>query len=235
MQRLTSSYFLQSCVHSATPPTASELLEISTSHLTSSQSTSAEPFIEDGTPYQQRASRTICDLSPIDLWLHGQEEPAQVSITSSDCPHRQLSLNPPISDSAYQGRKRKREWLPQDYGGERDLKTPPQSLTEANLQLLAGDSSQQNHRMSAKSTSTATTQGLSIRVLLNENRMPMENLAIKSADAYGAVMGASNVRIARRRHSPDKDAKAGDFEVLAAKYKTRSEQTFIEMFFLPLT
>ena len=200
MQRLTSYYFLQSCVHSAAPPTTSELLEIPTSHLPSSQSISAEPFFEDGTPYQQRASRTTCDLSPIDLWLHGQEEPAQVSITSSDLSRRQLSLNPPISNSAHQGRKRKREWLPQDYGGERGLKTPHQSLTEANLQLLAGDLSQRNRKMSSKSTSTATTQGFSIRVLLTENRMPMENLAIKSADAYGAVMEASNVRIARRRH-----------------------------------
>ena len=63
----------------------------------------------------------------------------------------------------------------------------------------------------------------------------MENLAIKSTDAYRAVMETSNVRIARGRHSPEKDAKAGSFEVLAAKYKTRSEQTFIERFFLPLT
>ena len=63
----------------------------------------------------------------------------------------------------------------------------------------------------------------------------MENLAIKSTDAYRAVMETSNVRIARGRHSPEKDTKAGDFEILAAKYKTRSEQTFIEMFFLPLT
>ena len=65
--------------------------------------------------------------------------------------------------------------------------------------------------------------------------MPMENLAIKSTDAYRVVMEVSNARIARERCSPDKDAKASDFEVLAAKYKTRSEQTFIEMFFLPLT
>ena len=63
----------------------------------------------------------------------------------------------------------------------------------------------------------------------------MENLAIKSTDAYRAVMETSNVRIARGRHSPEKDAKAGSFEVLAAKYKTRSEQTFIDMFFSPLT
>ena len=65
--------------------------------------------------------------------------------------------------------------------------------------------------------------------------MPMENLAIKSTDAYRAVMETSNVHIARGRHSPEKAAQAGDFEVLTAKYKTRSEQTFIEMFFLPLT
>ena len=89
--------------------------------------------------------------------------------------------------------------------------------------------------MSAKITSTATTQGLSIRVLLAENRMPMENLAIKSTEAYRVVMEASNARIARERCSPDKDTKAGEFEVLAAKYKSRGEQTFIEMFFLPLT
>ncbi|KAL9123658.1 MAG: hypothetical protein Q9217_006931 [Psora testacea] len=89
--------------------------------------------------------------------------------------------------------------------------------------------------MPAKSTSTATTQGLSITVLLAENKMPMENLAIKSTEAYRVVMEASNVRIARERCSPDKVAKAGEFEVLAAKYKTRSEQTFIEIFFLPLT
>ncbi len=89
--------------------------------------------------------------------------------------------------------------------------------------------------MSAKSTSTATAQGLSIRVLLAENKMPMENLAIKSTEAYHVVMEASNARITRERCSPDKDTKADEFEVLAAKYKTRSEQTFIEMFFLPLT
>lgn len=65
--------------------------------------------------------------------------------------------------------------------------------------------------------------------------MAMDNLAIKSTNAYRAVMETSNVRIARGRHSPDKDDKAVDFEVLAAKYKTRNEQTFIEMFFLPLT
>ncbi len=65
--------------------------------------------------------------------------------------------------------------------------------------------------------------------------MPMENLAIKSTDAYRVVTEVSNTRIARERCSPDKDAKAGEFKMLAAKYKTRSEQTFIEMFFLPLT
>ena len=65
--------------------------------------------------------------------------------------------------------------------------------------------------------------------------MPMGNLAIKSTDAYRVVMEVSNARITRERYSPDKDAKADEFEVLAAEYKTRSEQTFIEMFFLPLT
>ena len=63
----------------------------------------------------------------------------------------------------------------------------------------------------------------------------MENLAIKSIDVYRAVMETSNVRITQGRHSPEKDAKAGHFKVIVAKYKTRSEQTFIEMFFLPLT
>lgn len=125
--------------------------------------------------------------------------------------------------------------LLEDYGGEYDLKTTPQSLTEANLQLLTRPPPQNSYKMPSKCTSTATTQGLSIKVLLTENRMPMENLAIKSTNAYRAVMETSNLRIARGRHSPEKDAKASDFEVLAAKYKTRSEQTFIEMFFLPLT
>ena len=65
--------------------------------------------------------------------------------------------------------------------------------------------------------------------------MPMEDLAISSTEAYRLVMEASNARIVRERCSPEKDAKAGEYKVLAANYKTRSEQTFIEMFFLPLT
>ena len=222
-------------MHPAAPPPTSELLQLPTSHLLSSQSTSTEPFIDNQISYQQPASKTTCDLSPIDLWLHGQEEPAQLPITSSDCSRRQSLLNPQISASTYQSRKRKRELLSEDYGGGHNLKTPPQSLTEANLQLLTGHSLKKSHKMSTKITSTATTQGLSIKVLLTENGMPMDNLAIKSTDAYRAVMETSNVRIARGRHSPEKVAKAGSFELLAAKYKTRSEQTFIERFFLPLT
>ena len=65
--------------------------------------------------------------------------------------------------------------------------------------------------------------------------MPMRDRAIKSTDAYRVVMEVSNARIARERCSPDKNAKSGEFEDLADEYKTRSEQTFIEMFFLPLT
>ena len=63
----------------------------------------------------------------------------------------------------------------------------------------------------------------------------MEDEAISSTEAYRVVMEASNARIARERCSPHKDAKASEYKALAAMYKTRSEQTFIEMFFLPLT
>ena len=65
--------------------------------------------------------------------------------------------------------------------------------------------------------------------------MPMEDEAISSTEAYRLVMEASTARIARERCSPDKDAKADEYKVLAKNYRTRSEQTFIEMFFLPLT
>ena len=89
--------------------------------------------------------------------------------------------------------------------------------------------------MSSKSTSTTTTQGLSIRVLLAENKIPIENLAIKSTEAYRVVIETLNTRIAQERCSLDKDTKASDFKVLTVKYKTYSKQTFIKIFFLPLT
>lgn len=88
--------------------------------------------------------------------------------------------------------------------------------------------------MPGKDNSASTIQGLSITVLLAQNRMPIEDQAIKSTEAYQAVMEISQARISRERHSPEKAAKASDYELLAAEYKERNEQTFIEMFFLPL-
>lgn len=65
--------------------------------------------------------------------------------------------------------------------------------------------------------------------------MPMQDDPIQSTEAYRSVMQASEERIASQRHSPEKEAKAGDWKSLAAKYKVRSEQTFIEMFFLAVS
>ena len=89
--------------------------------------------------------------------------------------------------------------------------------------------------MPGKTTFTATTHGLSLGALLAENRMPMNNFAITSTKAYRDVMKASKQRIDRPRLSSEQDAKASDFEALAAQYRTRNEQTFIELFFLQVT
>ena len=65
--------------------------------------------------------------------------------------------------------------------------------------------------------------------------MPMEDEPIQSTEAYRSVIQASEERIAPKRHSPKKDAEASEWKSLAAMYKVRSEQTFIEMFFLAVS
>ena len=65
--------------------------------------------------------------------------------------------------------------------------------------------------------------------------MPMNDGPIQKTEAYRSVMQVSEERIAPKRNSPEKDAKAGDWKSLAAKYKLHSEQTFIEMFFLAVS
>lgn len=89
--------------------------------------------------------------------------------------------------------------------------------------------------MPPKSNTVPTTRGLPITSLLKANRMPMEDEPIQSSEAYRSIIQASEERIAPKRHSPEKDAKSCDWKSLAAMYKVRSEQTFIEMFFLAVS
>ena len=89
--------------------------------------------------------------------------------------------------------------------------------------------------MPPNSDSVPTTRGLHITSLLEANRMPMEDEPVQSTEAYRSIIQASEERIGPKRYSLEKDAKAGDWKSLAAKYKVRSEQTFIEMFFLAVS
>lgn len=215
-----------------TPPL--ELVQDLSSHQHLNFIVSSDFPPENENPYQQRASHKAGTISQVDSWLHGHQGPRQIPVSASNFSKAQPSLNSRASEATLGSRKRKRS--SDDESNKLSLETPCQPLTQANLRVLAGDLPRKHDTMSHKSTSTAaTTQGLSIAILLAMNQILMQGVSILSTDDYRTISATARTHLARERHSPEKYAKADEFSALAGKYKARSEQTFIEMFFLPLT